>query len=248
MYGYLSESSRDQRKSKPLIIALLGTVGSGKSTHQRLLTKQFRRNNIKVKSVPTLKTNHFFSRIFVYFLEKLLIKKKDNVYPIKAVIDEKPLVFKKLFRLWLLLDIFSLSIQFLLTIYLRLRIGYLIIVEEYIPAAIADYLYIGHAISSSRTTFSFATNFLLKLMYTAPAQLIFLDADTRTLTIRWKQRGSPKEYLDYLHMQRTTLLGLSKKLTLKNLIYINTTNQTVKKTHQLMLKQLNEIFLFTLRE
>ena len=233
-------SSKELLNSMPRVIAFLGTVGAGKSTHLELLYLKFNKNMFRVKKAPALKTNHFFARTLTLFLVKLLTKKRKDVYPIKALIDEKPVVFRKLFKLWLFLDIFSIFIQFLVTIYFPLKRGYIVLVEEYIPAAIADYTYMGRALNVPFETFSFAVNFLIKLMQLAQAQVIFLNADTRTLNIRWKHRGSLDEKSDYLHMQRTTLLSLSKKLTFHELIYIDTTNQNIKETHELIISRLNK--------
>jgi hypothetical protein len=64
-----------------------------------------------------------------------------------------------------------------------------------------------------------------------PIQMVFLDADVDVLRFRWKKRGSLNEKSDYLGMQRTTLLSLSKKLSLRILCF-NTTNQTIRETHE----------------
>jgi deoxyadenosine/deoxycytidine kinase len=80
-------------------------------------------------------------------------------------------------------------------------------------------------------------NELISLMHLIhPTQLIFLDADTNVLKTRWKRRASFEEKLDYHAMQRTVLFSLSKVLSISTILYLNTTTQTIKHTHELIIR------------
>ena len=231
-------SQTGTRNSRPRVIAFVGLVGAGKSTHIRLLASRFSKNGLKVKTA-SLKTNHLFASALILILTQILVRKRKDVYRIRALIDDKPSVFRRLFRLWLSLDVISVSLQFLLTIYLPLTLGYTVLVEEYIPATIADYIYISKALGLPFGTHSFASKFMLKLMHLGrPTQVIFLDADADTLKSRWNRRGSSNEKSNYLYMQRSTLLSLSKKLSSLDVLYINTTFQTIEETQGLMVNYL----------
>jgi len=224
--------------SRPRVIAFVGPVGAGKSTHVRLLASRFRKNGLKVKTT-SLKTNHFFASALTLILAQMLVRKRKDVSRIRALFKDKPMVFRRLFRLWLSLDVISVSLQFLLTIYLPLTVGYTVLVEEYIPATIADYIYIGKAIGLPFSTRSFTSRFMLKLMHLGgPTQVIYLDADADTLKFRWNRRGSSNEKSDYLYMQHSTLLSLSKNLSSYEMLYVNSTFQTIEKTQRIITNHL----------
>lgn len=223
---------------RPSIIVFAGPVGSGKSTQMRLLASELKHKKIKVK-LSFLKTGHIFAYLLEVFLAKMLASKRKDVYPIRALLEEKPHIFKKIFRLWLSLDVISISIKFLFTIYIPLKLGYIIIVEEYIPAVISDYIYLCRITECILKPESLAIALLLKLMRLGRfTQVVFLDAENDELRLRWKRRGSPYEKDDYLKMQRTTLLSISRKLSSSELLYINTGKQAVRETHQLIKKRL----------
>jgi len=210
----------------------------GKSTHIGLLASRFGKNRLKVKTT-SLKANHFFASALTLILAQILVRKRKDVSRIRALLEDKPRVFRRLFKLWLSLDVISVALQFLLTIYLPLTVGYTVLVEEYIPATIADYIYIGKAIGLPLRALSFALNFMSKLMHLGgPTQVVFLDADADTLKFRWNCRGSLEEKSDYLYMQQSTLLSLSKNLSSYEMLYVNSTFQTIEKTHRIITNHL----------
>lgn len=220
------------------MIAFLGTVGSGKSTQMRLLASELKRRKVRVK-VSFLKTGHIFAYFMEVILARILANKRKDVYPIRALIEEKPHVFRRVFRLWLALDIVSIAIKFLLSTYIPLKLGYTILVEEYIPATISDYIYLSKIVGFTLRLRSFAITFPLKLMCIGGStRAIFLDAENSGLKRRWKRRGSLDEVSNYLDMQRTVLLSISRKLSSNRLLYIDVSKQTVEETHQLIKKQL----------
>jgi len=221
------------------IIAFAGTVGSGKSTQMKLLASELKRRGVKVK-LSFLKTGHIIAYFLTIILAKMLVGKRGDVYPIRALIEEKPHIFRRVFKLWLGLDIISISLKFLFSIYLPLKLGYTILVEEYIPATISDHLYLSKVTGAILRPSSFAITFLQKLMYLGPAQIIFLDAEDIELKHRWIQRKSFNERDDYIKFQRTMLLSISRRLSLNKLLYVNTYGQSVKETHQQIMKQLIE--------
>lgn len=222
---------------EPRLIAFMGPVGSGKSTHMRLLYSKLKGRGLRVK-MSFLKTGHLFAFVLEAFLAKIVAGKRRDVSPIRALVEERPHLFKRLFRLWLALDLISVIIKFLIGIYVPLKLGYIVLVEEYIPATISDYIYLAKIIKFPLRVNSFAINYLLKLMSLYnPTQIIFLDAENSELTYRWKLRGSFNEREDYVRMQRTILLQISKKLSYK-FLYINTGTKTIKETHKLLINHL----------
>ncbi len=224
----------------PGVIVFVGVVGAGKSTQKNLLASLLRSNGLKIK-VSLVKTGH----IMAYFLQKLLVKilgiERRDVYPIRALTESRPLIFRKLFKLWLILDVISVSIRFLLSVYLPMKMGRTVIVEEYIPASIADYVYLGKSINFPIKGMIFIINYMLKLFRICNlTSVIFLDACDFCLVDRWRKRKSVNELTDYLIMQRNLLLNLSKNLS-SNFLYIDTTNKTIEEVHELIITHLRLI-------
>jgi len=223
--------------SKSRLIVFIGPVGSGKSTHIKFLYSKLKGRGLKVR-MSFLKTGHILAFILEIFLAKIVAGKRKDVYPIRALVEEKPSLLKKLFGLWLVLDLISVTMKFLVSIYVPLKLGYTVLVEEYIPATISDYIYLSKIIKLPLKVNSFAINFLLKLMrLCAPKQIVFLDAENTKLIYRWKLRRSFGEREDYLLMQRTILMQISKRLSYE-FLYINTGSKTIEETHKLILNHL----------
>jgi broad-specificity NMP kinase len=216
------------------VIAFLGTVGSGKSTQMRLLSYRLRKDGLRVKTA-TLKTNHILARLLTLVLVSVLENCRKKVYPLRTLIEDEPKIFGALFNLWLALDMLSFSFKFLVTVLLPRKFGHIVIVEEYIPATICDYMYLHKALNLPGDIPKFATEFLLRLLYVGgPMQAIFLDARQNTLQSRWKNRNTAEERPEYLVAQRSKLLVLTEKLSAHNVLFINTSDRKVIETHEML--------------
>jgi len=223
---------------QPRAIIFIGTVGSGKSTHMRLLCSKLKQKGLKTK-MSFLKTGHLFAFILEILLARIVTSKRKDMFPIRSLVEERPNLFRRIFRLWFGLDLISITLKFLAGIYFPLKLGYIVLVEEYIPATISDYIYLSRIINFPLRVNSFAINYLLRLMnLCGPTQIIFLDAKNDELRIRWKLRKSFDEKEDYLQMQRTLLLQISKELSSMNFIYIDTRAKTLVETQKLIISQL----------
>jgi hypothetical protein len=224
---------------KPCIIAFVGTVGAGKSTQMNTLASKLKARGLRVK-VTSLKTGHLFAYILEVVLAKMLVRWRKDVYSIRALIEDKPHLFKRLFKLWLTLDVLSISIRFILTVYIPLKMRLIVIVEEYLFATIADYIYLAKVLGLPFKTVSPAVRFMLRLLQlSSPIQTIFLDAPNVVLEKRWGQRSSLNEKTEYLQMQRTLLLSASKLSS--SFLYVETGNKTIGETHRLIINHLKDI-------
>jgi thymidylate kinase len=220
------------------VIVFTGTVGSGKSTHMKILYSKLKQGGFKVR-ISSLKRGHLLAFLLEGLLVKMFAGKRKDVYPIRALLEERPTLLKRIFRLLLSLDLISIISKFLASIYLPSRLGYIVLVEEYIPATISDYIYLSRVIDFPLRANSFAINYPLRLMkLCGPTQIIFLDAKDDELKRRWKLRGSFDEREDYLKMQRTLLLRMSRELSSHRLICINTEAKTIAETQELIMSHL----------
>ncbi len=228
------------------LLVFLGTVGVGKSTQIGLLESRLKSDGFKVRT-SFLKTNHLLAYLFTIFLVKLLVKDKEYSYPIGTLIENKPELMKKIYRLWLTLDLISLSISFFLKIYIPIKRGRIVIVEEYFPATISDYMYFARSIGYPIKNLSFVINYMQKLSYIGGSYLIiFLDTSIKDLLTHWKNRNSRAELYtniliapDYIGMQRSVLFNIANKLSSK-LLYLRIDNKTIKETQKNIMEFLNK--------
>jgi len=206
----------------------VGTVGAGKSTQINQLHSVLKKDGIRV-TATVLKRGHFLTHMLEMILAKLILTDfKDEAYPIEVIVKNRPVILKKLFKLFLMLDTVSIFCRFILTIYFPKKIGYIVIVEEYIQAAIADYMALSQVVGTHNS--NFFNRFLANLSFLGgPTYTIFLDAPDETLKERWIYRRSPVQRNEYLMMQRTLLFNISKKLS-PCFFYINTEDKTVNRT------------------
>jgi len=192
------------------VIAFIGTVGSGKSTQMKLLAEYFKSNGLKTR-ITWFKVGNYWA------------------YPLYKIASTGRPIFKNkcLFKLWMILDMFAISLKFLISIWLPSKVGYTVLVEEYLPSIAADYLHIARINRYSPKDVWAIITLIYKLSILVPFSSVFLDANDIILRERWKLRGTPNENPNYLFMQRKLLLPLAKLLSY-HLVYINTSDRTVK--------------------
>jgi len=221
-------------RAKYRLIVFMGPVGSGKSTQMRYLLSALKRINEKSRST-FLKSGHLLAYVLELFLARRVGGRR-NVAPTRVLLEDAPWLFKRVFKLWLLLDLLSVTVKFVLNIYMPFKLGYTVLVEEHVPATIADYLYLSRAIGYPLKADSFPVRYLLRLANLCrPVYVVYLDAENPELHRRWISRRSAEERTDYLSMQHTILLKLSQKLA-DGFVYIDTGAKSPKEVFKFIIK------------
>lgn len=212
----------------------------------KLLAFKLKTRELKVKTT-FLKRGHLFTYLLEIALVRLLVGKKKKECTIRTIVEERPNLFKRLFNLFLILDLMSIFGRFLFKVYFPKKLGYIIIVEEYIQATIADYIYLARVLRLPLKTIPPVVSFMQKLLrFGGSMQTIFLDAPNAVLKKRWSYRMSLNERPAYLQMQRCLLLSISKKLS-SSFLYIDTSSSNIEETHKLIMNylQLNNTIAFS---
>lgn len=220
----------------PRLIVFNGAVGSGKSTQIKLIASELANSGLKVKSVY-FKTDHLLLYLFEKAIVRLLVKNESSSVSLtRFLIDNKPKLLLKIFKPLLALDMLISLIKFIFSIYVPLKMKRVVIVEEYIPSAISTVIYRARLLGLPIRDIKPYLSFMLRLLHLGgPFQVFFLDAKDEVLRERWNRRRSSSERQDYLQMQRTTLLQLSKKLS-QSFIYIDTSEKGVNDIYRMIMK------------
>ena len=171
------------------IFVFIGSVGAGKSTQIKLLSTFLGEQKIKTKSA-TIKTRFPLTRMS----SKLLCK-----------IGVKHLSFKlkkALVQVDLCLNLFLLPV---LSLYVRIlkRLGFLLLIEEYLPGILVDYYHLAKIYKFKANLISIAMSILYKSLLLSGMSTILFVCDKTRLPERWKNRGTGPEYADYLESQQT---------------------------------------------
>jgi len=219
------------------VIVFSGVVGAGKTTHKRLLAKYLASRGYRVRDT-ILKTSYGLSYILLTMLCLVSrVRPGNKVSPIRMLIDERKSFFKRLFKLWLWVDVFSVFIEFIRRIYLPLRLGYtVVVVEDYIPAVITDYMFFSVKLGVPVESIVRQIRMIYRLDIAVKSRgyrvySFFFDAEDRELYKRWVRRGSSIEYRDYIIVQKKLLYRITRFLY-SDTVYIDTTREDIASIHR----------------
>ncbi len=231
------------RDGFPSLIVFVGVVGAGKTTQMEILSSKLKsRQNVKI---TYLKTVHLFSYVFTKLLSTIILRRTDYDYPLKALRQEANFLFRRMFKLWLIIDVFSLALKFLISVYLPIKLGYTVLVEDYFPASIGEYKLANRRLGFPEENIEWTVRLIIKLsrLLLNDSRVIFLDAYRRELP---KYNCTLKT--GYVAVQRNIFLPYSRCLAggpTHRFLYIDTTHQRIKETylniiHWLQSRSMNE--------
>lgn len=216
---------------KGIIITFVGLVGAGKSTHIRLLSRTLRRSGSTPK-ISWLKTNHLFAYILLYLLSRIVTIRKPD-YLIRVFLTYHRRLFDRIYNVWLALDLISMLVRYITTILLPLKLGRIILVEEYVPAILADLHYFNYRLKRKRKPWiaRLYETILLAIYNKHKNIVVYIYADPQVLHKRWIKRGTPIEDLTYILFQEKILKKLAMILPAEKRIFINTSHRSLIEVH-----------------
>ena len=198
---------------KANVIAILGPVGAGKSTIINILIKQLRENRLKVKSAY-IKAFHGPSFALWKLISYVIAHKEDNkLAPWYVIGKVNPEVAKLLLLVSTYLDSITIPFMLMLKVMLPKFCGADILIEEYLPGTLLDYIYSFYKLE--RTGYDHFLPFRilrsLSIKY-KPDVTALLDADLPILKKHWGERGYGDPQIEYVLFQRRILPKLLQAL------------------------------------
>ena len=215
------------KDSSPIIITVIGPVGVGKSTQIQLLRNFFSAN--KLKNVTTyIKSVHGLTFFLSYIIRKLT---KDKM-------DLRKKIHQRINKVWIISESISITMKFLLLVYLPYQLGYSIIIEEGLKMTIANYQHFRpYFLGVNPETVPFI-NTLQGWIESKNHLEIILDADKEEVASRRKNRTFRRyETSEYETMQRYTMSNLKGP----NTVFIDTNNKSINQVHNIIVEHVKEI-------
>jgi len=205
-------------------------VGGGKSTHARLLVWYCRqRCGVSVWYVH-VKSFHAFSRFLPLLLlalryrSRLILKACCLISPFRLLYEYDRELLVKVFGVISFLNLLDVAIVALVRQLLLSAFARVLVFEDHVVGYANDAVYFFHVLSGrmggkSRSAWIVGLLFLLRLLR-GRGVVFFLRAPFSELARRWRRRGTPHEYVEYLLSGRVAARFL-ERMGLK-LIYVDT--------------------------
>jgi hypothetical protein len=189
------------------IIVVGGDVGAGKSTHARFLVRYL--NIVGRRAVYRhVKTFHLAHILLVLVLliryrSRVLLRACKYYSPIRILYVHDRKLLAKLFTFISLFNLIGLLIRSLIQLHLTKAFNRVIVVEDHIIGYTNDMVYLlstlkGDVGVKAKRLWLLGFNYLLKNIKDWNAVIVFFYADLEVLRERWRRRGTPEEFLEYI--------------------------------------------------
>jgi len=215
-----------------MIIIFVGPPGSGKSTQTRLLSKVLKSKGQKVV-VLSLKRGFTTSIIEKTLYTTIYGRNRLYPYPLELLLRGAKAKLRRIVYLWFIINTFELYSRILLLLALN-RMGRLILVEDYVPVAILDYVYVAMKLEIPIGKIWGYIKALIHLYLKAyPSKVVVLDSTMEELIKRWSKRGRAEHSRMYLLTLQRVLPRLINALTRdpdKDTTLLDTTSRSVLDT------------------
>ena len=217
-------------KERRTIVVLGGDVGGGKSTHARLLVWYCsQRCGVSARYVH-VKSFHALSRFLLLLLlalryrSHLILRACRLLSPFRFLYEYDQELLVKVFGVISFLNLLDVAIVALVRQLLLSAFARVLVFEDHVVGYANDAVYFFHALSGrmggrSRGAWMVGLLFLLRLLRSRSV-IFFLHAPFSELACRWRRRGTPHEYVEYLLSGRVAARFLERMGS--KLIYVDT--------------------------
>ena len=232
-------------------LVFLGPPGAGKSTIMSVVSSYLNQRGYKALIFYGYKRSFLSS-----FLETMLCKvlfgsvgKKYRLFPMFLLLRYSKEMFKHIAGLWYVLDVFGIILKNILLKFERfVRRANIILIEDYIPSIMADYMYIAHVLAGRmRLIIKYCIHVLLVLLIRdaritqGKTFLIHLDAGAKQLRNRYIKRGRPELSHEYVVFMRKALGIVCEGIALiasdTHCIKIDTSYLGIKKVASIVIRE-----------
>lgn len=183
------------------------------------------RRKIRVKSTY-LKTTFLLTNSLSYILKGIGVSREglQSVHRLLVTID-------------LLVNVFILPILYLLKIWIPSKIFEYVLVEEHLPGILVDYIHLTKIFKLPVGLMQKLIKIILYLI-PLPSKTLTMSCSLSVLPLRWRQRGSPPEHIEYLKTQHYVFALWNKYI--ENAFTISTdagsAHETAKKIRKIILR------------
>lgn len=223
-----------------VIIVFIGPPGSGKTTQMymlsRVLSNRGERNNILCLKRGLLAT--FLERVLVILIYG---KESQHLYPMEILLRGAKDKLKRIVSLWYTINTFEIVIRLLILMVINKIFKRFLLIEEYIPAIIIDYLYVALRIKTPITAIKRNIDILVRFFLKVyPLRMIILTASIQELIHRWRKRGRAEYSRAYIFIQRIlfTLIEILVHHPNKDILIIDTTNKSIYNTLKILVQNI----------
>jgi len=130
----------------------------------------------------------------------------------------------------LIINTFLLPFLGLVRVKLASKLFRYVLVEEYLPGILVDYVHAMITLKLSREFVMGLTSILFKMLYSRNLITFILTCNSALLPHRWKIRNSPPEIRSYLEVQKNIFACWSKCMS--NVFKISTTDRSIEETNR----------------
>lgn len=219
------------------ILTFIGPVGVGKSTQIALMKEYLRSRKIKV-CTTFIKSSHILTHIIHWPLLQFGFYEEVSYQGNSIRICPPKRIFARLLSLWSFLDMISIATKFLFTVYIPLKLGYVVLIEEGPMMTLLTYREALPQLYNTRRKTPLMALTLLGWISRQNHMNIIFDADDRELTERRKSRSYRRNELpEYIALQRKWI----EHLNLEETIFIETSGESVVGVHRKILSALEKL-------
>jgi len=198
---------------KGRLIYFLGPEGVGKTTRAILLHRYLRLHGYRRAKIVNIRWNHLYNYIiFIRLLPRIFSSLYHRyVYPNGVVhLYPRPEFLKKIYSMYLVLQIYALLLVSLIQVFIPLKLGYIVIAEMYLGHTLFDIFRESKGISASNKPTTRLAFTLLQRLIPLQSIIIVLDAPYNVIRERNLTRGTPVRDKLYINLERAFYRVLAK--------------------------------------